>query len=112
MIGPTHGGRILTVVLNPEPLDAGAWRVRTAWDASAAVITRDVAARGRRSDVVMIGPYEAPQFGRGGYLADLTRMASSDKGLQAGRHHPVAAGCAVVQGQALRVARCTGSRPS
>jgi hypothetical protein len=25
MIGPTHGGRILTVVLNPERLDAGAW---------------------------------------------------------------------------------------
>jgi hypothetical protein len=29
MIGPTHGGRILTVVLNPEPADAGAWQVRT-----------------------------------------------------------------------------------
>jgi hypothetical protein len=40
MIGPTHGGRILTVVLNPEPLDAGAWHVRTAWDASAAQISR------------------------------------------------------------------------
>ena len=40
MIGPTHGGRILTVVLNPEPLDAGAWHVRTAWDASAAQIGR------------------------------------------------------------------------
>jgi hypothetical protein len=40
MIGPTHGGRILTVVLNPEPLDAGAWHVRTAWDASAAQINR------------------------------------------------------------------------
>jgi hypothetical protein len=40
MIGPTHGGRILTVVLNPEPADAGAWRVRTAWDASAAQIGR------------------------------------------------------------------------
>lgn len=40
MIGPTHGGRILTVVLNPEPLDAGAWHVRTAWAASAAQINR------------------------------------------------------------------------
>jgi hypothetical protein len=36
MIGPTHGGRILTVVLNPEPADDGAWHVRTAWPASAA----------------------------------------------------------------------------
>lgn len=26
-IGPTHGGRILTVVLNPEPADRGAWHV-------------------------------------------------------------------------------------
>jgi len=40
MIGPTHGGRILTVVLNPEPVDPGAWHVRTAWDASTAQVTR------------------------------------------------------------------------
>lgn len=40
MISPTHGGRVLTVVLNPEPLDPGAWHVRTAWDASPAQITR------------------------------------------------------------------------
>jgi len=40
MIGPTHGGRILTVVLNPEPVDTGAWHVRTAWESSAAQITR------------------------------------------------------------------------
>lgn len=40
MIGPTHGGRILTVVLNPDPLDAGAWHVRTAWDSSSAQINR------------------------------------------------------------------------
>lgn len=40
MIGPTHGGRILTVVLNPEPLDAGLWHVRTAWDSSPAQIGR------------------------------------------------------------------------
>ena len=31
MIGPTHGGRVLTVVLNPERVDPGAWHVRTAW---------------------------------------------------------------------------------
>lgn len=40
MIGPTHGGRILAVVLNPEPADSGAWHVRTAWEASTAQIRR------------------------------------------------------------------------
>lgn len=40
MIGPTHGGRVLTVVLNPKPRDAGAWHVRTAWPASPAQIGR------------------------------------------------------------------------
>ena len=40
MIGPTHGGRILTVVLNPERIDPGAWQVRTAWEASGAQISR------------------------------------------------------------------------
>ena len=40
MIGPTHGGRILTVVLNPERVDPGAWHVRTAWEASRAQISR------------------------------------------------------------------------
>lgn len=40
MIGPTHGGRLLTVVLNPEPADPGAWHVRTAWEASIAQTSR------------------------------------------------------------------------
>lgn len=40
MMGPTHGGRILTVVLNPEPLDTSAWHVRTAWESSPAQINR------------------------------------------------------------------------
>lgn len=40
MIGPTHGGRVLTVVLNPDPIDDGAWHVRTAWQASPAQIDR------------------------------------------------------------------------
>jgi sorbitol/mannitol transport system substrate-binding protein len=43
------------------------------------VITRDVAAGGRQFDIVMIGPYEAGQFGKDGYLRDLTPMASSDR---------------------------------
>src|ERR687898_1279870 len=43
------------------------------------VTTRDVAAGGRQFDVVMIGPFEAPQFGRDGYITDLTRFATDDK---------------------------------
>jgi sorbitol/mannitol transport system substrate-binding protein len=43
------------------------------------VTTRDVAAGGQQFDVVMIGPFEAPQFGRDGYITDLTRFASEDK---------------------------------
>src|SRR5919198_739185 len=42
------------------------------------VTTRDVAAGGRQFDVAMIGPYEAPQFGKNGNLVDLTPMASAD----------------------------------
>ena len=43
------------------------------------VTTRDVSAAGRQFDVVMIGPYEAPQFGKDGHITDLTRMVSSDR---------------------------------
>jgi sorbitol/mannitol transport system substrate-binding protein len=43
------------------------------------VITSDVTAKGRRYDVVMIGPYEAPQFGKDGFISDLTPKASADK---------------------------------
>jgi sorbitol/mannitol transport system substrate-binding protein len=46
------------------------------------VTTRDVAAGGRQFDVVMIGPFEAPQFGRDGHLTDLTRFATADKSYQ------------------------------
>ncbi|MEA2444570.1 MAG: polyol transport system substrate-binding protein, partial [Thermoleophilales bacterium] len=42
------------------------------------VTTRDVAASGRQFDVVMIGPYEAPQFGKAGNINDLTHQAQSD----------------------------------
>jgi sorbitol/mannitol transport system substrate-binding protein len=48
------------------------------------VTTRDVAAGGRQFDVVMIGPYEAPQFGKDGDLIDLTSMAKSDASYQFG----------------------------
>jgi sorbitol/mannitol transport system substrate-binding protein len=42
------------------------------------VTTRDVAAGGRQFDVAMIGPFEAPQFGKQGSLVDLTPEATSD----------------------------------
>jgi sorbitol/mannitol transport system substrate-binding protein len=43
------------------------------------VTTRDVASRGRAFDAVMLGPYEAPQFGRDGHIVDLTRLAAADR---------------------------------
>jgi sorbitol/mannitol transport system substrate-binding protein len=42
------------------------------------VTTRDVATGGGQFDVVMIGPYEAPQFGESGFIIDLTSYASED----------------------------------
>jgi hypothetical protein len=35
LIGPTNGGRMLTVVVEPERADEAIWHVRTAWQASA-----------------------------------------------------------------------------
>ena len=46
------------------------------------VTTRDVAAGGRQFDVVMIGPFEAPQFGTAGNITDLTKLASGDTSYQ------------------------------
>src|SRR5262249_28060536 len=43
------------------------------------VTTRDVGSGGKAFDAVMIGPYEAPQFGVAGLLKDLTSQAKSDK---------------------------------
>ena len=49
------------------------------------VITRDVTAdRARQFDVVMIGPYEAAEFGKNGAIADLTGRASADKAFDVG----------------------------
>src|SRR3954454_23133848 len=48
------------------------------------VTTRDVAAGGRQFDVAMIGPYEAPQFGKSGSLVGLTPMAQSDSAYRLG----------------------------
>src|SRR4029453_11387250 len=46
------------------------------------VTTRDVAAGGRQFDVVMIGPFEAPEFGKDGFITDLNKFAQSDSAYQ------------------------------
>jgi polyol transport system substrate-binding protein len=42
------------------------------------IVTRDVSAGGGQFDIVMIGPYEAPQFGANGWLKDLTSYIKDD----------------------------------
>src|ERR1700751_3074099 len=42
------------------------------------VTTRDVGSGGKAFDAVMIGPYEAPQFGVAGLIQNLTAMAKAD----------------------------------
>ena len=46
------------------------------------VTTRDVASGGKQFDVMMIGMYEAPQFGAAGLLTDLTPLAKADSSYQ------------------------------
>ena len=48
------------------------------------IITRDISAGGGQFDVIMIGPYEAPQFGTNGWLKDLTSDAEDDKSYDVG----------------------------
>lgn len=43
------------------------------------IVTRDAGAGGQQFDVVMIGMYEAPQFGQNGWLVDLTKYAQGDE---------------------------------
>jgi sorbitol/mannitol transport system substrate-binding protein len=43
------------------------------------IITRDLGGGGGQFDVIMIGPYEAPQFGANGWLKDLTSYAEDDE---------------------------------
>jgi hypothetical protein len=47
MVGPTAGGRMLTVPLSPTAIE-GVWRPATAWDSSAHEANRYHAARGTR----------------------------------------------------------------
>jgi sorbitol/mannitol transport system substrate-binding protein len=48
------------------------------------IITRDISAGGGQFDVIMIGPYEAPQFGTNGWLKDLTSDAKDDESYDVG----------------------------
>ena len=48
------------------------------------VVTSDLTGGARQFDVVMIGPYEAPQYAKDGSIADLTSKASSDKAYELG----------------------------
>lgn len=43
------------------------------------IVTRDVGAAGEQFDVVMIGMFEAPQFGENGWLVDLNQYAEGDE---------------------------------
>ena len=42
------------------------------------IVTRDVSSGAKQFDIVMIGPYEAPQFGTNGWLKDLTPYTKKD----------------------------------
>src|SRR3954447_19768590 len=48
------------------------------------VITSDLTRGGRQFDVVMIGPYETPQFAKHGYITKLMPMATSDRSYELG----------------------------
>jgi sorbitol/mannitol transport system substrate-binding protein len=48
------------------------------------VVSSDLPDLGRNFDAVMIGPYEAPQYGRDGYVTDLTSMAVTDRAYDLG----------------------------
>jgi sorbitol/mannitol transport system substrate-binding protein len=47
-------------------------------------ITQDVATKAGQFDVVMIGTYEAPIWGRNGWLTDLTKYARDDRAYDVG----------------------------
>ena len=48
------------------------------------IITRDISAGAGQFDVIMIGPYEAPQFGTNGWLKDLTSYAEDEESYDVG----------------------------
>jgi sorbitol/mannitol transport system substrate-binding protein len=63
------------------------------------IVTRDVGGGGEQFDVVMIGPYEAPQFGANGWLTDLTPYAEDDESYQFDDLIPTVRDALSVEGQ-------------
>jgi sorbitol/mannitol transport system substrate-binding protein len=55
-------------------------------------VTKSVGSGAAQYDVVMIGPYEAPQFGANGWLQDLTKMAADDTAYDVGDLIPAVKG--------------------
>jgi sorbitol/mannitol transport system substrate-binding protein len=74
------------------------------------VTTQHAGTGSRAFDVVMIGPYEAPQFGKDGYLTDLTRRASTATTTWATSSQRCGARCRTRAGSTRH--RSMGSRPS
>ena len=72
------------------------------------VTTRDVGSGGKAFDAVMIGMYEAPQFGTAGLLQDLTPMAKADKSYNYNDLIPAVRNGALGERQALRLAVLRG----
>ena len=68
------------------------------------VTTRDVGSGGKAFDAVMIGMYEAPQFGTAGLLQDLTPQAKADKAYNYNDLIPGRAQRPLGERQALRLA--------
>jgi sorbitol/mannitol transport system substrate-binding protein len=95
---PSGGGGEITVAIvgNPQMEDISAltpdlFTAETGIDVNYSVleegtlreiVTRDIGGGGEQFDVVMIGPFEAPQFGANGWLTDLTPYAEDDESYQ------------------------------
>jgi sorbitol/mannitol transport system substrate-binding protein len=63
------------------------------------IVTRDIGGGGEQFDVVMIGPYEAPQFGANGWLTDLTPYAEDDDSYQLDDVIPTVRDALSIEGQ-------------
>ena len=73
------------------------------------IVTRDVGGGGEQFDVVMIGPYEAPQFGANGWLTDLTPYAEDDESYQFDDLIPTVRDALSVEGKMYAKRSTTGS---
>jgi sorbitol/mannitol transport system substrate-binding protein len=66
-------------------------------------VTKSVGSGAAQYDVVMIGPYEAPQFGANGWLQDLTKMAADDTAYDVGDLIPAVKGALSNDGKMFAV---------